>query len=1463
MVTFNTPLESEETEKDPSWALSMLAGIPSGVIKIAEGAATLGATLLDLGVDKDRAEAVEQYFADINPFDELAQSTAIGKITELIVNIGVPGGLAFKAASGLGKATLRAQQAGKVLTKGEKVRRFGQGALGAGAAEGVFVGNVEDAGTFGDFLGGPTEIDRTNKGDPATELMNRLKFGVEGVAFTGAFGAAGKLVSKMREVRGTNKAKRGFEKGIEKFDSWFRANGIEPMEGFDAKNIREGLKSADTNVGDTAMRVIDPILDRTTKSYKKVATDKVDTKTARNEIANKMNEVLMSGESERVLSKQGLELYEMYKKASFDPVSKKGRYKTQQEFLKDLINGKSNPVLVSTKKGDLQIKNTPTDKTANLKNFTTEINKSKKIRPIFGKVDEYRKDPKTGAPGATKEFKTGKQVYDVQLGPMNVQMKEALRKELVNKYKADPDDVKKMFEQFGEVRDRWGELFTVMGKRFTPESLKQFQDMLPKYINDVLDRGYETFKNNPIKLADNIKPVKAEITEAIKQFKSIASKKLDPETGKPIVLSDDVARDMVDEVWRGAELPKGFTIGERTAPGQVRFKNMPSFLTKSLENKVTQKNISTDFVGGRKVGSPDINMEELTGAAKPVIQRLLGKARNPMSSIVEGMANLSSMVRSNQFYDNLIRKNNELVKRYDEWLDGGRVGPEPQSPFLFNNTGEARKYAGARGDDVTLITADAGDAAREIDRWVDSSADIKNIDITRQVSKKASAEVQQILNPLQGKYALNDYAESFLKSQNSELSFPQQLYNNLVLYPKGLSQMSKTILAPFTHARNFLSATAFAAANGILPYGNIKDVRAAWNALQVAGPGTRKSNQFYQELLELGVVNSNVQLKQVQDILADADFGGALNKVNGDWGLNKLLKKLGKAKRFAEDAYTAEDDFWKIFTFLGEKTRLDKAYRKAGLQLGQEFTDMNGVKRIFNDRTLKEMAADRVKNNVPNYAFVSDFIKGLRKLPVGNFVAFPAEIIRTSSNIVETALKEINYSTVINGKTVNPLRGRGLQRLTGMAATTAVLPLGAVASAQAIYNVADEEIDAMRRYVADWSKNSVLVPFKDENGKLSYIDFSHLNAYDTVTRPIQTILNAVNSGRADEDGLIDDFVLGMIESTKELGEPFISEAIWTKALQDVSPILGRGGVDATGRRIWNEEDALGDKLQKAIGHLVEAQAPLNWKQMKRLGMSIEPINRLTGKFDERGNEYDFGNELAGIAGMRRVEIDPEKSFNYKITDFKNGIRNSRNLFTSATLKGGPVTPEEIVDAYINANRALYKNNREMYEDIKAAKILGMSDDSLVERMVNRGERRAFSFLNEGLFRPLSISPEVQSIFQIRADELGISNPYEQAADAIANISETLSETSLDGDLFPEIQNPFNEALIPNVVGQVNQMIGNNPATAAMAAAPTAGFIGQGNVNIDPVTRLTSAEDVLLDPLEKRYVKNKRTNTRLT
>ena len=108
--------------------------------------------------------------------------------------------------------------------------------------------------------------------------------------------------------------------------------------------------------------------------------------------------------------------------------------------------------------------------------------------------------------------------------------------------------------------------------------------------------------------------------------------------------------------------------------------------------------------------------------------------------------------------------------------------------------------------------------------------------------------------------------------------------------------MAKTILAPFTHARNFISASAFAAANGFVPFGQTDDVKRAFDALQVKG--FRKDNEFYQELLELGVVNSQVQVRQVMDLLEDVEFGKVLNRVGQDYnGLNTLMKALKKTQK--------------------------------------------------------------------------------------------------------------------------------------------------------------------------------------------------------------------------------------------------------------------------------------------------------------------------------------------------------------------------------------------------------------------------------------------------------------------------------------------------------------------------------------------------------------------------------------
>ena len=97
--------------------------------------------------------------------------------------------------------------------------------------------------------------------------------------------------------------------------------------------------------------------------------------------------------------------------------------------------------------------------------------------------------------------------------------------------------------------------------------------------------------------------------------------------------------------------------------------------------------------------------------------------------------------------------------------------------------------------------------------------------------------------------------------------------------------------------------------------------------------------------------------------------------------------------------------------------------------------------------------------------------------------------------------------------------------------------------------------------------------------------------------------------------------------------------------------------------------------------------------------------------------------------MRRVDVDPSKSLN-KITEYKDGIRSARNLFTRQTLKGGVISPADVVDAYIDANRALYEINRRMYLDIDSAKILGMNEDAIATNMFDRGEEELLILLTK-------------------------------------------------------------------------------------------------------------------------------------
>ena len=96
-----------EGNHEISQLTAALNGIASGILKIPEGFVSLGAEIMDAtGMTTDAAAKVEQVFDKINPFEEIAEQRAAGKILEALVSIGVPAGAGAKLASKLATKAL-------------------------------------------------------------------------------------------------------------------------------------------------------------------------------------------------------------------------------------------------------------------------------------------------------------------------------------------------------------------------------------------------------------------------------------------------------------------------------------------------------------------------------------------------------------------------------------------------------------------------------------------------------------------------------------------------------------------------------------------------------------------------------------------------------------------------------------------------------------------------------------------------------------------------------------------------------------------------------------------------------------------------------------------------------------------------------------------------------------------------------------------------------------------------------------------------------------------------------------------------------------------------------------------------------------------------------------------------------------------------------------------------------------
>jgi hypothetical protein len=624
---------------------------------------------------------------------------------------------------------------------------------------------------------------------------------------------------------------------------------------------------------------------------------------------------------------------------------------------------------------------------------------------------------------------------------------------------------------------------------------------------------------------------------------------------------------------------------------------------------------------------------------------------------------------------------------------------------------------------------------------------------------------------------------------------------------KGIAQFNKTILSPITQVRNVTSASLFALAQGNVGAGaslgqSVDLVLRDLINKKVLTADFRLTDEgldYFVDLQQRGIIGSSAQLRELQDNLRRGVDPGNM-RVMEDHALvsdvattgprslrvtvpfTRISREIGSLDRQhrrnilmqffgkAADAYRAGDDIWKIYNYEFESAKLREAYTKmlekaranrGGMNDQQYKAVLDATTERFKreigdpkaatvEDAIKNRAADIVRNVVPNYELVPQIIKDIRGLPVGNFIAFPSEIIRTGYNTLEMAMRELSSEDAA-------IREIGMRRLMSSLSTYSILGPALRDMSMTLTGVSPEEMESVNILAAPYQRNSTFLSLgRNDRGNLEVMDFSHFNPFDMLIRPYETVLNSLDKSNKLQEGGFEKGYNAFMAALGEFFEPFVGESIAFSAIRDVMPeaAFGRGGETLSGAKVYRDVETNIKKVERSIVHLYKQLAPTNidpfripvgadfseveFSRFPRSILSQRPEFGVSEREPSTGRTYAPSGEIFRLlTGLSTQEVDPSRVAKFKANEFKAKRSEAATLFNDVVNRDF-AGEQDYVNGYLAANQARLNAFREFAVQMRALENLGINRREmrriLRKERVGKEELRA---LERGQFLPYS------------------------------------------------------------------------------------------------------------------------------
>lgn len=597
----------------------------------------------------------------------------------------------------------------------------------------------------------------------------------------------------------------------------------------------------------------------------------------------------------------------------------------------------------------------------------------------------------------------------------------------------------------------------------------------------------------------------------------------------------------------------------------------------------------------------------------------------------------------------------------------------------------------------------------------------------------------------------SNYKDASQKALEAE-NFGGQLYRNLLLL-KGTSQAAKTVWSHTTHVKNIAGGMHMSLANGI----NVFDAKQTVDiikTLRARTSGDKALQEFHEELSKFGLLNKGViarDLRGLTDDISKVKTGNITKGLTGpiDWTFEKTgIKKLAEK---AQNAYIAEDDFFKINMYIREEKNLTKINKMLPENM-QKSTD-----------EIKQDAAKIVRDVLPNYDLVPEYFKTVRRFPLaGRFFSFMSESVRISAGSIRTIRNDFKKGNELirQGATEagQAYKNKATKRLASFSAFAVGGGTAAAKTSQAMSGLGEDTVEALKAFLPEYMQNSNIIVSIADDGTPMVSNVSSWDAYDYPKKPFQIILPKIFDENIKDEDLFTEFYSSMIT---EMVSPFLGESIIAEPIYDYVFANGRDSKNRPMKYTFMgntyQYDDSGtpsenflENLPILFGKLTESITP---GSADRLFDYTKTFGKDQTKYDQ--DIYELNEFIKFTTGWGTSPINKEymeNVFKFKTSDFRK--QRSKRLTRLNNGLGEKLNHDKFVNNYIKENNEYYKQFSKVNNLIEASKKFNLDwEDLMYDTGISEKDR---SYLYSSKFSPLVVGESLQErMYDV--DEDGVYN----------------------------------------------------------------------------------------------------------